>query len=37
MRATFILEASRSSGSEYRMQTTLDFTVFGWLLRSIGL
>lgn len=37
MRATFILEASKSDGAVYRMQTTLDVYVLGWLLRGIGL
>ena len=37
MRATLILEASRSSGSTYRMQTTLDLYGLGWLMRLIGL
>jgi hypothetical protein len=37
MRATFILEASRSDGAVNRMQMTLDITVLSWLMRSIGL
>ena len=37
MRAIFILEASKSDGTMYRMQTTLDLYGLGWLLRAIGL
>jgi hypothetical protein len=37
MRATFILEASRSDGAAYRIQTTLDVYVLGWFLRCFGL
>ena len=37
MRATFILEASRSCGTKYRIETTLDVYVLGWLVRAIGL
>ena len=37
MRATFILEASKSDGTMYRMQTSLDVLVLGWLLRYFGL
>lgn len=37
MRATFILEASKSNGAVYRMQTSLDLYGLGWLLRYIGL
>lgn len=37
MRATFILEASKSDGMMYRMQTSLDVYVLGWLMRAIGL
>lgn len=37
MRATLVLEASRSCGSTYRVKTTVDFYVLGWLMRSIGL
>jgi hypothetical protein len=37
MRATLILEASRSDGAMYRIQTTLAVYVLGWLMRVIGL
>jgi hypothetical protein len=37
MRATMILEASRSCGSTYRIETTVDVYVLGWLMRCLGL
>ena len=37
MRATFILEASKPCGTEYRAQASLDLYGLSWLLRAIGL
>lgn len=37
MRATFILEASKSCGTKYRVVTVLDLYGLGWLARAIGL
>ena len=37
MRATFILEASKSDGAKYRFKTVLDLSVLSWIAGSIGL
>lgn len=37
MRATFILEASKSCGTQYRIVTIFDLSGLSWLTRSIGL
>ena len=37
MRATLILEASRSCGASYRVETSLDVYVLDWLARWLGL
>ncbi len=37
MRATLILEASRSNGTKYRMELSLGVIALGWLLKYFGL
>lgn len=36
MRATLVLEASRSDGTMYRMELSVGALLLGWLLKYIG-